>query len=112
MTQERGKYVLGHGRPGRGYAIAPRTVAMGGGWKLTLLEHGRETGGGSFPIPKDDALAGMAWWNSMTEEQRGHWLMLAAPTTIADAYRAYLLAEAYADARDEGEAWIDVIGDD
>jgi hypothetical protein len=111
MTQERGKYAVPAGRPGRGYEIIPRPAALGGGWNLTLLENGQEAGGGVFPIPDEDPHAGMDWWNRMTKEARAHWLMMAASAMPADARRAYLLAETYADARNVGEDWINAMGD-
>lgn len=33
----------------RSYEVAPRPAALGGGWKLTLIEDGEEMGGGVFP---------------------------------------------------------------
>jgi hypothetical protein len=110
MSEERGKYTVPAGRPGRGYEISPRPPALGGGWKLTLLENGQEAGGGVFPVTEEDPHAGMTWWNAMTEEKRAHWLLMAASATPADARHAFLLAEAYADAREVGEDWIDAMG--
>ncbi|MFQ1820428.1 hypothetical protein ACK37D_19930 [Aeromonas veronii] len=34
------------------YQITPRTLDLGGGWNLRLLENGEEVGGGVFPLPK------------------------------------------------------------
>jgi len=110
MTQERGIYAVPRGGPGRGYEIGPRPADLSGGWNLTLLEDGQEAGGGVFPLLDEDPHAGMDWWNSMTEAKRAHWLMMAISAMPADARRAYLLAEAYADARQEGEAWINAMG--
>lgn len=90
----------------RGFEIVPRPAALGGGWKLTLLEDGQEAGGGVFPVPEESPLVGITWWNAMTHEQRSHWQMMAVSAIPADARRAYLLAEAYADARQEGKNWI------
>lgn len=106
MSDQQGKYAIGLGRPGRGYEIVPRPAELRGGWRLTLLENGQETGGVVFPILRRDPQAGMEWWNALTKEQREHWLMMSASAIPADAYRAYLLAEAYADARAEGEKWM------
>lgn len=88
------------------YEIKPRPAELGGGWKLTLLEDGQEVGGGVFPVSEDDPRAGMDWWNSLTEERRAHWLMMAASAMPAAAHQAYLLAEAYNDAQDEADAWM------
>lgn len=90
----------------RSYELRSRPNDLGGGWKLTLLEDGQESGGGVFPVPADDPQAGMAWWNAMSEERRAHWLMMAASAKPAAARHAYLLAEAYNDAFDEGELWV------
>jgi hypothetical protein len=89
----------------RTYEILPRPEHLGGGWKLTLIEDGEEAGGGVFPVPEDDPQAGIAWWNTMREEQRAHWLMMAASAMPAAARHAYLLAEAYNDAYDQAESW-------
>jgi len=89
----------------RNYGIVPRPVDLGGGWKLTLFEDGQEAGGGVFPVPGEDPQAGMDWWNTMPEEQRAYWLMMGASAMPAAARHAFLLAEAYADAREEGENW-------
>ena len=34
------------------YEITPRTLGLGGGWNLRLLENGEEVGGGVFPLPE------------------------------------------------------------
>lgn len=89
------------------YEIKPRPVELGAGWKLTLLEDGQEVGGGVFPVLENDPQAGMEWWNALTEERRAHWLMMAASAMPAAARHAYLLAEAYNDAQDEADSWLD-----
>jgi len=47
----------------------------------------------------------MAWRNALSEEQRAYWLMMAASAIPAAARHAILLAEAYSDAQEAGEAW-------
>lgn len=89
------------------YEIKSRPVELGGGWKLTLLQDGQEAGGGVFPIPEDDPQAGMDWWNGCSEQERAHWLMMAASARPADAYHAFMLAEAYADAESTAYEWLD-----
>lgn len=88
------------------YEIKPRPAELGGGWKLTLLQDGQEAGGGVFPVLEDDPQAGMDWWNNLAEEQRAHWLMVAASAMPAAARHAFLLAEAYNDTQDEADAWM------
>jgi len=88
------------------YEINPRPVELGGGWQLRLLENGEEVGGGVFPISQEESQAGMYWWNDLSEKQRSYWLMMAVSAVPAAARHAYLLAEAYNDAKDEAESWI------
>lgn len=90
----------------RTYNIQPRSDDLGGGWNLKLYEDGQEAGGGVFPIHADDPHAGIKWWNSLSEERRAHWLMMAASAMPAAARHAYLLAKAYNDAYDTAENWI------
>ncbi len=89
----------------RTYEIHPRPANLGGGWKLTLLEDGVEAGGGVFALPEEDTQPGVEWWNSITDERRTHWLMMAASVIPAAARHAYLVAEAWNDAFEEGESW-------
>lgn len=92
------------------YEITPRAVELGGGWKLRLLDAEQEMGGGVFPVVDDDPDAGMTWWNECSEQERAHWLTMAASARPADAYHAYLLAEAYADAEATAYEWLDSRG--
>lgn len=89
------------------YEIKPRPVELSAGWKLTLLEDGQEVGGGVFPVSEEDPKTGIDWWNGLTEERRTHWLMMAASAMPAAARHAYLLAEAYNDAQDEADDWME-----
>lgn len=89
----------------RSYEITPRPAALGDGWNLVLFDGGEEAGRGVFPVSQEDPLVGMTWWNALTEERRAHWLMMAASAIPAAARHAYLLAEAYIAAQDEGDAW-------
>lgn len=92
------------------YEINPRSVELGDGWRLRLLEDGEETGGGVFPVVLDDPQTGMTWWNGCTEAARAHWLVVAKSAVAADAYHAHLLAEAYADAEATAYEWLDSRG--
>lgn len=87
------------------YQIKPRPVELGGGWRLQFLENEEEVGGGMFPIAEDPE-AGMTWWNECGEQERAHWLMMAASARPADAYHAYLLTETYADAESTACRWL------
>lgn len=91
------------------YEITPRPTELGGGWRLRLLEGDEEVGGGVFPIEQEkaDPHQGITWWNAMAAVERGHWLKIAGSARPADAYHAFLLAEAYADAEGEAYAWLD-----
>jgi hypothetical protein len=88
------------------YEITDRAPELGGGWRLRLLEDGEEVGGGVFPIVADPE-ADMTWWNACSEQERGHWLMMAASARPADAYHAYQLAESHADAEVTAYEWLD-----
>ena len=37
------------------YEITPRPADLGGGWRLALLEDGKEVGGGVFPSSDNEA---------------------------------------------------------
>lgn len=88
------------------YEILSRPPELGGGWRLQLLEDAEEVGGGVFPVV-DDPDAGMSWWNACSEQERSHWLMMSASARPADAYHAFMLAEAYADAEATAYEWLD-----
>jgi hypothetical protein len=89
----------------RSYEIQPRPDDLGGGLNLKLIEDEQASGGGVFPVKEDAAHEGMEWWNALSEAPRAHWLMMAASAMPAAARHAYLLAEAYNDAFNEGELW-------
>ncbi len=89
------------------YEILPRSVELGGGWRLRMLEDGEEVGGGVFPIVLDDPQAGVNWWNDCTEPERGHWLTVAKSAVPADAWAEYQLAQAHADAETTAYQWLD-----
>lgn len=89
----------------RSYKITPRAPELGGGWKLTLLEDDEEAGGGVFPLHEESPHVGIAWWNALPVEERAFWLVKAASAVPADTRHAFLLAEAYDAALDEGEEW-------
>lgn len=89
------------------YEITPRARELGGGWKLRMLEDGQEVGGGVFPAVVDE-VAGIAWWNGMREDERAWHLQQCAPSvaTVANAYAAFLLVEAYNDAERTASDWL------
>lgn len=89
------------------YEIMPRPFELDGGWRLRLLQDGEEVGGGQFPVEQADPLKGMTWWDALPESQRAFWLRVAGSVRPSDAYRAFLLAKVYADAKAEACAWLD-----
>lgn len=88
------------------YEISPRPVEFGGGWRLRMLEDGQEVGGGVFPVAENPD-AGTSWWNTCSEQERGHWLAVAKSAVPAEAWAAYQLAEAHADAEETAYDWLD-----
>lgn len=90
------------------YEILPRAPALGDGWNLRLLKDGEEMGGGVFPITigKMDPADGVTWWNGLSEDERAHWMFVAGSAVPADAWLAYLRAEAYEDALHEAGTWL------
>ena len=89
----------------RHFEIFPRPREAGG-WTLILLENGEEAGRSVFPLFAEPAEAYMVWWGAMKEEQRRYWQVMSSSGAPEEVRRAYLLAEAYADARQEGRNWI------
>lgn len=88
------------------YEINPRPIELGGGWRLRLLEDGKEVGGGVFPVEQNE-VSGIVWWNGLNDAERAEWLKRADLPTAADAYLAYLKDEAYTDAESEAYSWLD-----
>jgi hypothetical protein len=88
------------------YTVEPRPDHLGGGWRLRLIEDGQEVGGGVFPAPARDPVEGIDWWNELSEADRGYWLKQAIEPTAAEAFNAYLVASALADAEEEAQDWI------
>ena len=39
--------------------------------------------------PTADELAGMAWWNGLSEVERAYWLGVAGSAIVAEAWRAF-----------------------
>jgi hypothetical protein len=89
------------------YEITPLPVELGAGCRLRLLEGDEEMGGGVFLVEDSDPDAGMLWWNECSEQEREHWLMMAASERPADAYHASMLFDAYIDAEITAYDWLD-----
>jgi hypothetical protein len=92
----------------RSYQITPRDPVLGGGWNLALFDQGETVGGGVFPLPHEEPHVGMTWWNSVTEDVRAHWLMMASSAVPAAARYAFRLAQVYDDARAEADQWMNL----
>ena len=94
------------------YEINPRSIEVGGGWQVRLLEGDEEIGGGVFPSKEGNEAAGIAWWNGLKELEREWWLRHHAHhykdvTTAASAYAAYLRLQAYEEAEDFAQEWLE-----
>jgi len=88
------------------FTITPRPDGAGKGWTLKLLEDGEEAGGGAFPIDVSDPQKGIEWWKALGEKERALWLDEAKSTQPADAWHAWLAAQAYENAHAEAMDWI------
>jgi len=88
------------------FKITPRPDTVGGGWNLKLFENGDEAGGGVFPIDLSDPQKGIDWWNGISEKERALWLAEAKSARPADAWHAWMTAEAHDDAHAEGLDWV------
>ena len=52
-------------------------------------------------------VAGIAWWNGLNDAERARWLQQSEGLdTAANAYVAYLRAQAYSDAEETGAEWL------
>lgn len=94
----------------RSYEIESHPASLGGGWKLTLFEHGKEAGNSIFPIPDEKSLMGIDWMNLTAKQTRAYWLMQIAAVLPAAARGAYLMTACYDDAEQEGRDWVSAIG--
>lgn len=88
------------------YEIVPREAELGGGWRLYLIEDGKEVGGGVFPVVMDE-VAGILWWNGMSEADRTRWLARARLPSAAEAYLAHMADEAWHGAAQAAGEWLD-----
>ena len=94
---------------GSNYEIVSSQEKLGGGWQLRLLEDDVELFSKLFPIDqaKSNFVLAILWWNKLTADGRKYWRTHAPSDRICQAYRLFLLAEAYAEAELEAYAWLD-----
>jgi len=90
----------------RSYQITPRDPMLGDGWNLVLFDQGEIVGGGVFPIAHEEPHVGMAWWNSATEDERAHWLIIASSAVPAAARYAFRLIQIHEEAQAEADHWM------
>jgi len=90
----------------RSYQITPRDPMLGDGWNLALFDQGETVGGGVFPLANEEPHVGMTWWNSVTEDERARWLMIASSAVPAAARHAFRLIQAYDEAQAEADHWM------
>ncbi len=62
------------------YEIEPRRPEFGGGWRLRMIEDGREVGSGVFPAPADEAANKEAYADAMDEAES--WLASRLETPL------------------------------
>lgn len=77
------------------YEINPRPAALGGGWQVRLLDEGEEVGGGVFPGVRGSGR------HRLVER-----IKQCRAGTAANAYVAYLRAQAYSDAEETAAEWL------
>jgi len=89
------------------YRIEPRSPSEGGGWTLKKYEEDREVGRGAYLAnPHEECPIGVAWFYRLPENVQNHWLKVGGSERLIDAWRAYLNAEAFIDAKREAEIWL------
>src|SRR5471032_686814 len=88
------------------FEIVPRKAELGGGWRLYLIEDGKEVGGGVFPAAPDEAAAA-GWWETLGREQRIHWTTRGLADCKGNAYLSYLREDAWHDAAQTAGEWLD-----
>ena len=90
----------------RTYEIKSRPPELGGGWQLRLLRDKVEVGGGTFSLPRPAIGRIDAWWGSLSDAQRLHWIQQTGAEGPDAAYLAYLAAEQFADAKMAAFEWL------
>ncbi|WP_175785295.1 hypothetical protein [Burkholderia ambifaria] len=91
----------------RSYEILPRAAAVGGGWRLRLLENGKEVGGEVFSAdPTAAVCTSAAWWKCQHEDERAKWAKEAGTASVDDAFSAYLSFDGHCIAETLGENWV------
>jgi hypothetical protein len=88
-----------------GYGIVPLPATPCSGWCLRLYEHRKAVAERHFPVAPGSAAQSLDWWHTLTDAERTEYM--ASCTDIPDAYRAYLVDVAYAEAETVACAWVD-----
>ncbi len=90
---------------GQSYTITPIATASGNGWWLRTFVNGDEVGYRVFLARAASRMESMAWWDSLTNEERTR--CAAHVISAAEAYQRHLLDVAYAEAETTACAWMD-----
>lgn len=88
------------------YRLRQASDELGCGWRLCFLCDGVEIGSMLFRSSGGGAVEGLAWWDQLTERERGRWMAAARSIGVHAAWAAYQLAEAYAGALTTGAIWL------
>jgi len=92
------------------FDLKDRRQSGGYGVVLRLYVDGAEIERREFFFdPRDDGLAGMHWWNHLSEAERSRWMQAARRPQPFDAWAAYLMENARIEARSEGERWLALV---
>jgi hypothetical protein len=89
------------------YGIVALPATPRGGWCLRLYEHRATLAEQHFPVAPGSLVQRMDWWHTLSNAERDEYTI--SFKGIAEAYNAYLVGVAYAEAETVGCAWLDAL---
>ncbi|WBS00140.1 hypothetical protein OU994_17610 [Pseudoduganella sp. SL102] len=87
------------------YGIVPLSAAPRSGWCLRLYEHHITVAEQHFPTAPGSLAQSMNWWYTLNDVERTEYTI--SFNGIVEAYNAYLVGAAYAEAETVACAWLD-----
>jgi hypothetical protein len=88
------------------YEIRKLPADAGAGWRLRLLDNGRQVADRAIHVSGASPAYLTAWWTSLSKGERDFWIRDAGTVQLEGVYHAYRNAQAYLDARTLASAWI------